>query len=169
MHLNIDRRTGNKTPPLGVLEAFAQITDDELGHDVAIAIWQTELNRSKTKWEAARVEFDKIRYVIDGIPPEIDRLKAAIEVIQAKRPDVLAAIILGNASFDCDDKLLAEKAALELRIDRLMRCQTGMAARLREAESMVAEAVRPVIDFEDRIAERLRDLKLELAEQRCAA
>ncbi|MDP3537440.1 MAG: hypothetical protein Q8S26_01915 [Azonexus sp.] len=161
-------RTGKSLPRYEVLELAAKLNDSEVDADPQLQAWLSELTKAKVIWHAAIADFDVIRFRVAAIPSEIEKAKAEISEIEAKRPSIIAQATLGNGDFSSDEELIKRRSELLLKIERITLSAPAIDSVMRQKNAVVAETARPVQSIEDSIAERRRELKLAEAERRCA-
>jgi hypothetical protein len=161
-------RAGKSQPRYEVLEEIARIKDSEVDGDQQIQEQLAQLEQAKAEWHTAIQAFDKVRFILEGLPAAISAVNAEIESIDNQRPEAVAKSILGDGNFSADDALLEQRAALALRKERLTMAGHAIDGVMRQKNAVVAQAARPVQSIEDDLANRRKALKLTLAERRCS-
>lgn len=159
----------NEKMSRNVRDADDLVPESAFNTTPVMAALRARLEEAKKSWHAARDEFDRVRFRLEGLPAEVQGLKDQADAIDAERPTGVGRVVVaGGDDFAEDDALLARKAALLLKADRLVLGRLVLEQAYRSLQRAVETSAQPVLEIEQQISTTRHKLRFAEAKRRAA-
>ncbi|HMZ55446.1 MAG TPA: hypothetical protein PKL28_04365 [Rhodocyclaceae bacterium] len=150
-------------------DAYDNISETLFDTSPQLAELFARLVEAKQPWQQAITASDSVRFKLEGIAGEVEFLRYEAAELDQQRPEVVGRIVVaGGDEFAADDELLARRAQLLLKAERLALARPALEQEFLSHQRRAEVEARNVMEIQDQIETLRHQLRLAAAKRQAA-